>query len=414
MTVAQALPEGQHAGPEAKIGPAAIPVFFSYGFRPFFLLAGVYAVLPVLAWLVWLLIHLLGGAPRALTTSFPALLWHGHEMLFGYVPAVMAGFFLTAMPNWTGTKPMHGAPLMMLVALWVAGRLVMWFGVALPGTVVAAVDLAFLPVLLLVVTVTLLRAGNRRNLVLAAILAAMIAGNAMVHLEVLGVVEDVARPGLVLGADAVALLLAIIGGRIIPAFTRTALDSGGAQNLGAAPWLDGLAIFSVAAVLLADALFPGTPVVAAAAAAAILNGARLVRWRGLATRRQPILWILHLGFFWLVVAFALKAAAAAEMFAPSAALHALTIGAIGSLTLGVMSRAALGHSGRPLVAPSPLALAYVLVSLAALARILGPVLLPALYMQAVLAAGVLWAIAFALFVAVYTPILLRPRVDGLP
>ncbi len=392
-------------------------VLFAYGFRPFFLLAGIYAVLSMLPWLGWLLVHSLGAIVLEPTTLFPALLWHAHEMLFGFVAAVMAGFFLTAMPNWTGTAPVRGAALAGLVLLWILGRAAVWFGAFLPGWLAATLDLAFLPALAALVAVILWRARAVRNLILVPVLLLLAVGNLLIHLEVLEIADDIATTGLYLAADTVAVLLVIIGGRIVPAFTRGALKPTGADAaVRSTPLVDRLSIAAVVLLIPLDLLDPDSVVAGlVAAAAALVNAVRLVRWQGQRTLRQPILWVLHLGYLWIVLSFAGKAAAVLVGWpSPSAALHALTVGAIGTLTLGVMTRAALGHTGRPLVAHKAVAVAYGLVSLAALARVAGPALLPTAYIEVIMASGGLWTAAFAIFVAVYFPVLTQPRRDGKP
>jgi len=392
-------------------------VLFAYGFRPFFLCAGAYAVLAMLAWLAALLIDGMGGSVERLTTAFPPVVWHGHEMLFGYVPAVIAGFFLTAVPNWTEGEPLRGPGLAALVALWVAGRFALWYDAYLPGPLVAAVDLAFLAVLAAVVAAMLWRAGARRNLALLPIVLLLWTGNLLVHLEVLDIAAGTAFTGLGLAVDAVVLLLVVIGGRITPAFTRNALAAAKSPaQVATRPLIDRLAILSAALVLLADLIWPqGWPAAVLALAAAALNGLRMAGWQGQRTLGQPILWVLHLGYLWLVLGLAAKGVAGLGwLLPPQAALHALTIGAIGTFTLGVMSRAALGHTGRPLAVRPAIAVAYGLVSAAALVRVLAASALSPVYSQAMIASAALWIAAFGLFTALYAPILVGPRPDGKP
>ncbi len=381
------------------------PALFAFGFRPFFLLAGLYAafVLPV-----WLALHH-SRAPWPF--AWPTALWHAHEMLLGYASAALAGFLLTAVPGWQKTPPVTGARLAGLAALWLAGRLAMWFSGFLPAGLVAAVDLAFLPVLLAVGAPGLLSPRAKRNRIFVAVIAILVAGNALMYAAAAGLVGE--RLGAGLALDGFILLITILGGRIVPAFTANALAPRGLREaVKQRPLLDRLALASVAAVVIADALAELRPETAAlagaiAAFAAIVNGMRLAGWGWRHTLGAPILWILHLAYGWLVVGLAARALAAFGVILPLTAMHALAVGAIGSMTIAVMSRAALGHTGRPLVAPWPVAMAYGLVSVAAVARMVGgPVALEV--------AGTAWTAAFVAFSIVFVPILTSPRPDGRP
>lgn len=392
-------------------------VFLSYGFRPFFLFAGFYAALAAAAWLI-VLHRLQAGATFSFPQGpMPAHLWHGHEMLYGYAAAVVAGFFLTAVPNWTGRAPMRGWPLGTLVLAWLVGRIAMWSAAFLPPDLVAIADLAFVPFLAALVVRALGGGWSKRNVIFLPVFAALFAGNLLYHLEAAGIGPGYATRGLLLALDAILFLLAVIGGRVVPAFTTNALRRAGEERLPVShPPIEAAALLSVAALAVADLFAPGGYLTGAVAAiAALVHGARLAGWRGYRTLAEPILWIIHLGYAWLVLGFALKAMALLGGWLPAtAASHALTIGAIGSMTLGVMSRAALGHTGRELrVAPSIVA-AYLLVSAAAVVRIVGPALLPAYALQAFAAAAVLWVAAFTVFTLVYVPILIRPRAGTEP
>lgn len=387
-------------------------VFLSYGFRPFFLFAGAYAVIAAAAWLS--ILHRLhtGAAGSFPQGTMPPHFWHGHEMLFGYVAATIAGFFLTAAPSWTGREPVRGAPLGALALVWIAGRIALWSAATLPPLVVAAVDLLFVPFLAAVVIRALSGGWSKRNAIFLPVFAALFAGNLLYHLDAAGIAPGYAGRGLNLALDTVLFLIAVLGGRIVPAFTTNALRRAGEERLpvSRAP-LEAAALLSIAALVVIDLLLPdGRAAGVLAAIAAVLHAARFAGWRGHRTLAEPILWIIHLGYLWLIVGFALKAAALLGGWLPAtAASHALTIGAIGCMTLGVMSRAALGHTGRALrVAPAIVA-AYVLVTAAALVRVLGPALLPAYALPALAATAILWIAGFGLFTYIYFPILIRPR-----
>jgi uncharacterized protein involved in response to NO len=391
-----------------------IDAFFSYGFRPFFLSAGLYAAVGMAAWMAWIGLHAAGGEVRMMSTAFPPFQWHAHEMLYGYTAAAIAGFLLTAVPSWTGRHPITGAPLAVLFGVWVLGRIAVWFSNFLHPLAVAVADVSFLAFLLALVLKSLI-GGKRRNFIFVGVLAVLIAGNVLVHLEQLKLTDGTTTVGHLLALDTVILLIATIGGRVGPAFTRNALRRPGEpEPVPAWPWIDRASVASVAAVLVADVVQPGGAAAGALAAlAAAANGIRLAGWRGLSVLDQPILWIIHVGYGWLVVGLAAKGLALLTgVTAEVTALHVLTVGAVGSMTLGIMTRAGLGHTGRPLrVAPSIVA-AYVLVSFATVVRVGGPLWLPAYYNAAVLTAGIAWCVAFALFAWVYWPILTRPRIRG--
>lgn len=390
-------------------------IFLGYGMRPFFLFAGLYAVAAMLVWIGWLALHAMNGMVVQPTSSFPAMLWHGHEMLFGYALAVIAGFLLTAVPSWTGSPILPRPQLMFLFALWVAGRLLICFGAALPGSVVAAVDIAFPLLLAAMIAGPLWKRRAARNYLFVGVLGTFAIANGLVHGEVMGVFEDTARTGLVLGIDTILFLMVVVGGRVVPAFTSGALRQDGVA-LRSSGAIDAIAIACILAVLVTDLIAPGTPasgVVAFGAGAAQL--VRMIGWRSWQTRGKPILWVLHLGYGWIVVSLLLKGAVELfDWFTPAVALHGITIGAIGTLTLGVMSRAALGHTGRAIAASPPLVTAYVLVSAAALVRMFGPTVLSDGYSAVMIASGALWILAFGIFAALFWPVLTRPRIDGKP
>jgi uncharacterized protein involved in response to NO len=377
-------------------------------FRPFFLLAAIYAVVMVPLWLA-----VIGGNLPPNAYLQPSA-WHAHEMIWGFVIAVVAGFLLTAVGNWTQRETATGAPLAGLVLLWLAGRLAMLFAGELPRGVPAAVDLAFLPVLGGVLARPLIAAKNRRNFVMLAIVAALFAANLIVHLEGLALAPvGSARLAGAFSVDLVVLLILLIGGRVFPTFTRNATGVASIRNV---PWLDRGCVAAMVGLLIADAVAPSsllTPILAGVAG--LLAAARAVHWGTRHSLRDPLLWVLHLGYGWLVIGLLLRASAGV-LGAPSVSMatHALTVGAIGTLTLGMMARVALGHTGRMLVAPSPMTAAFVAITLAALARVLGPWLLPEQYLLGLVVAGIFWVLAFAVFLAAYSPILCRPRVDGRP
>ena len=398
------------AAPSSQDSAIKRPAFalFAYGFRPFFLAVGVYAVLGLIAWL-W--IYTTGAQPLP---SQPAQLWHGHEMLYGFVGAAIAGFLLTAVPSWTSARGFAGRPLILLAALWLTGRLAFAAAAVLPLTIVAVCELAFIPVLAGLLAPALLRARNRNSpllLVLVSIwLTDVVFMYALMRDDVL-----LARTTLLVAIDIVLLLVTVIGGRIVPAFTASALRARGlATDLRTSRWIDGIVIAAMIAVVLVDIIDPWHQVAGAVAAvAAIAHAWRLIGWRSWRTLDEPLVWSLHLAYAWLPAGLAMKALYLAGNVAWAAHwLHALTIGVAAAMILAVMTRASLGHTGRPLSASRLIGSAYILLSLAAVMRVFAPPLAPGAYQWSVVAAGTLWICAFAIFIVIYTPILLRPRIDG--
>jgi uncharacterized protein involved in response to NO len=387
------------------VGSKRLPVL-AKGFRPFFLLAALYAIVMVPLWLA----VLNGRLPPS--TYLQLSTWHAHEMTWGFVVAVVAGFLLTAVGNWTQRETATGMPLLALALLWVAGRLAMLFAGSLPRGVPAAVDLAFLPALALVLARPLIAVKSRRNYVMLAVLGALFAANSVVHLDHLAVLPSgSARRATLLSLDLIVLLILLISGRIFPLFTRNATGVATIRNI---PSLDRSCVAAMVALIVVDALTaPGHRLGAALAGfVGLLAAARATHWGARHSLRDPLLWVLHAGYAWLVVGLLLRATAGVLGAPSSSATHALTVGAIGTLTLGMMARVALGHTGRLLVAPSSMTSACVAITLAALIRVLVPWLAPEQYAVGLFAAGVLWVLAFAVFLAAYAAMLCRPRVDG--
>jgi len=386
-------------------------VLFSEGLRVFFLAAGIYALVAVGAWEGWLACQAAGVEPF-LAFAPPPSLWHAHEMIYGYAVTVLAGFFLTAVPSWTGEKSARAAFLSVLAALWLAGRLAVWWSGILSPVAVAAADLAFLPVLGGKIAIQLFRRPKPQNLVFLALIAMLWAGNLMVHLDWTGAVPGTATAGLRLGLLTVTAMITIIGGRVVPAFTRNAmLHAGREAGLPRShPWLDRAAIVTaVALALLNGAGAPARVLAALALVAGLAQGARLAGWRGSWTVGQPILWSLHLAYAMLALGYLALAVVNFGLLGETGALHILGIGAIGGMTMAMMTRAALGHTGRELVARRPIAWSYALLALAALVRAAGAEASARWYDWAMLGSGALWLAAFAAFLAVYWPILTTPR-----
>jgi uncharacterized protein involved in response to NO len=379
------------------------PILFSYAFRPFFLANGIFAVLIVLVWV--LALHGMGLASAT-------ALWHSHEMLVGFALAAVAGFSLTAVANWTGRPAVKGTPLALLVAFWLAGRAAMLLDGWLPAGIVVILDMLFPVLLALLLSREIIAARNRRNYPLVVIVFGIAALNGLYHAGAVHWLPGMDRLAIYLLIHTLLLLVTIIAGRIVPSFTGNwlrqqgrddmpvdtdrvnqatlalTLSTGLAASFITMHWLTGLLAFATAGV----------------------HAFRLSRWRGMQTISNPLLFVLHAAYLWLPVGYALLGCAVLGwLFTPAAALHALTMGAIGSMVLAVTTRVALGHTGRPLAASRLTVLAYCLLMLAVLGRVLSPLTGNA-YLAMIDFAAAGWMLAFALFTWVYWPILCRPRV----
>ena len=385
----------------------AVP-FLSVGFRPFYLLAGAFAAAGLPIW------HF---APGALLPGGPYMAgaaWHAHEMVFGFAAAVLTGFLLTAARAWTGLATPGGWRLAALALLWIAGRVLVATGPALPAIVV---DCLFLPCVSLAVALPVLKARNWRNLPVAAVPALLGAANLLFHLDHAGLIAlSRANGGALLALDLFALLVALMAGRVIPSFTANAVSAARPRRN---TYAEALAFGTLAVLLLAgpfEPWLPGGPWLAGVAAAgALAHIARLWLWDPAATRGEPLLWVLPLSYAWLPAALILRTLWLAGADVPAAAAyHALGAGAMGGLMLGMMTRSALGHTGRPLAARPVEVAAYTLVHLGAALRVFGPLTGPEAELHAFTASAVLWSGAFALFFAAYWPILTRPRIDEAP
>lgn len=372
---------------------------FALGFRPFYLLAAAFAVLVVPAWVL-----VLAGW---LTPPIPGLWWHAHEMLFGFAVAVIVGFLLTAGRNWTGLPTPAGRPLAALAALWLAGRLAM---IADEGALVAAIDLAFLPVAAVALGRVLVKARSKRNYFLLVMLAALTLANLVFHLARLGFAAVDPLLPLHCALGLVVVIETTIAGRVVPMFTSNALRG---IRQWQHPRLNMAAIVGTALALgLWAAGVEGAWVGGVALFAAVLQAVRCAGWNPRAALAKPLLWILHLSHLWIPVGLALLAAAQWGWMPRSAGVHALGIGATAGLIMGMITRTALGHTGRMLESGPVEAAAYVLVQVAAVARVLTLAAIPAAALAGIHLAATAWVLAFVLYLWRYLPMLLRARVDG--
>lgn len=371
------------------------------GFRPFYLGAALFAMLAIPLWIGAFLGHV------TLNPVVPALLWHAHEMLFGFAVAVIVGFLLTAGKAWTGLATPRGPFLGALAVLWVAARVA---ALAPSYPVYAVLDLALLPVVAVVLADVLLRARNRRNLPLALILVLLSLANLAFHLAVIGAVEISPMRALYAGLALIVMIECVIAGRVIPAFTANAIPG---VVMRANPRLEA-ATLGITALSLASWVFaaPSRWSSLAFVLAAALHLQRQWRWQPWLTGRRPILWILHAAYAWIPIGFVLLALSQAGRIVESAGVHALAVGATGALIIGMITRTARGHTGRPLQASKPEVLAYGLVLVAAVARVLASLVPPQFFAHALTCAAIAWGAAFAIYLVIYSPWLVATRADG--
>lgn len=388
---------------EPRRKPATPPTgcaVLALGFRPFYLLAAALAAALVPVWILLMSGHLI------LPPDVSPLLWHGHEMIFGFAVAVIVGFLLTAGQNWTGLRTPTGAPLAALALLWLAGRVAPFVLPALPA---ALLDLLFLPLAAIALGRVLVRAGSRRNYFILVLLAVLSVANLLSHAGAQGWFAVSPLLGLHLAIAMIATLCTAIAGRIVPSFTTNALKT--------VPWrnarLDQAAIGTTVASLVLWAFdAPAALLAPLSLAAAVLQAVRCKGWRPWATLGTPLLWILHVSHAWLIVALLLLAASGAGLVPASSAVHVLTVGLIAGLILGMITRTTLGHTGRLLRAGRIETACYLLLQAALLLRVLPQLFHPAHYLIGLQVSATLWALCFTLYLWKYAPMLWRPRVDG--
>jgi uncharacterized protein involved in response to NO len=387
--------------PARAVAPRGFALW-ALGFRPFYLLASIFGALSIALWSL----QFTGWLPRP---YLPAPIWHAHEMIFGFVLAVVVGFLFTAGRNWANLPTPTGAPLAAIVALWLAARILVLTPFGWAGAIVNA---AFPLAAAVGLAIPFWRAGNRRNYFFVALLVMLSCSTLAVHLGELGVVRLPGWVGIQAALDVILFIVAVMAGRVVPMFTNNGIPGAGAARQ---PMLEKIALGSVLVLLAADVLQAGglsLAVLATLAAAAHL--ARWILWRPWKTLRAPLVWVLHAAYLWVVVHLLLRAGAALGWLPASLAAHALTVGAIGGVVIGMITRTARGHTGRPLQADGFETTCYALVMMAAVVRVFVPLAAPALLTNAVLWSGASWAAAFGLYAVRYWPVLTRPRLDGRP
>lgn len=374
------------------------------GFRPFFILSALQAVFMLVLW---------GGYYGGYITPPDLLLattsWHIHEMIYGFAVCVVAGFLLTAVANWTGTNPVKGGHLFALCCAWVLGRLVMNFDLGLPVWGVYAASIAFLPALAISLSIPLLKTNNKRNFIFLGILGVLSASQ--ICFLVFGVYA-----AIYVALMMIIMMISLVGGRIIPLFTIAVLKQGGADITPTPqPKWDIAALVSLVVTTACLVSVPDSLLLTASAFIAVfIHLARMRHYHSLRTLALPMLWILHAGYLWVVIGLVLIGLSGAGVVNLTLALHALSTGAVGSLTLGMMTRVALGHTGRNLVASRLTLLSFLLMQIAAIMRVFGPMVLPEFSMVWVIGSASVWSFCYFLYLVIYAPILLQARPDGKP
>ncbi len=377
---------------------------FALGFRAFFALAGFAALVLIVFW------NALFNGTLTAEHYFPDNYWHAHEMLLGYAVAVIAGFLLTAVKNWTGKPTVTGDQLASLCLLWLYGRILPFYAGELPDALIALVDFAFLPALAYQVSKPIMAVKQYRNLFFIGLILLLALGNGLIHAEMLGLQNNTATTGIQLVVATIIILILIIAGRVFPFFTERGIPG---TLIIKNPTLDNLSVVS-AVIVFALQLFDisGSGLALAAMLAVVVNIARLSVWYVPRIIYVPLLWVLYAGYAWIILGFILTALSAYSIVLPSLALHAFTLGGIGVLTLGMMARVSLGHTGHALKASNAIAIAFALLNIAALFRVLLPIAMPDWYEILIYISTLCWLAAFSLFIFVYAPILSSARLDG--
>jgi len=381
---------------------------FALGFRAFYSLAAIFAVVSILLWLLSFTdVFQAGGYLRG-------IFWHSHEMVFGFAIAVMTGFLLAAVRNWTGLPTPTGFALAALAALWLAGRVLIVTG---PPLLAAMIDILFVPALAIAIALPIIRSRNQRNYKIVVLLALIAVSNVVYHLASLGPLPAwLAYTTVITALDLMTIVFAIVAGRVIPAFTKNAIPGSEPRHAG---WLEFLSFGSLVLIIVTrvgsdwfsiPALIPTTILVVAA----VSHAFRLTLWQPWLTSGNPLLWMMPVAYSWLPVALFLRVLAAYSAVSQGAWIHALTTGAISGLMLAMMMRSSLGHTGRPLVASGMDMTAFLLLQLAAIIRVVAGLFETGIYDSLVIVSGVLWILAFVVFLLRYLPMLVQPRIDGRP
>jgi uncharacterized protein involved in response to NO len=383
---------------------------FSYGFRPFFLAAGIYTILPLVPWLLYL--------NGLIDPTIPLQSWHAHEMLFGFVAAGISGFLLTAIPSWTNTPPANGNLLRFIFSLWLAGRIAFWLFLFFDHPIFGY--LLFLDLMLpfyqaVRIAKIFIKTGSKRNYIFIGIMAMLGVGNCLVILDLSGITSGTAAIGAIFAPNIIFITLAVIGGRVVPNFTRGYLKQKCCDaKVCCFPKLEILAIWILILSAAVDLFFVHTLFSSLIARTAFaIHLVRFSFWQSCRILGNTLLWPLHLGYIWLIIALFLKGTEYFFDLPYNLYLHAFTIGAVGTNILGIMTRAALGHTGRPMRVKPIIAASYIMITFAATIRITTPFYVDS-FLEGMNLTSILWVTAFAIYLWVYVPILISPRIDGKP
>ncbi len=374
------------------------------GFRPFFLLGAIYSVVSLLIW----------GGSYAGYVSAPTLMgdfvfWHAHEMIYGYTMAIVAGFLLTAVANWTGGAPARQKHLASLCAIWIAGRIVTNFDFGLPDTAIWVVDGAFIPVLLISLSIPLIKSWNKRNFIFIILLTILFICNIAFY-----ILQE--RAPLYVAILIITTMISLIGGRIIPAFSVAALRRSGVEAFQTPQMkMDIIALLSLALIIIHLAILGNEGIILAVLGiiSSVIHILRMRHYHTLKIFNDPMVWILHAGFIWVIIGLILISLSAIDIVPFSMILHALTTGAIGSMTLGMICRVALGHTGRELKANIPTTSIFVAIQIAAILRVFGTYILPEYTRLLIISSALLWSLCFIIYILIYSAILWKPRISSI-
>ena len=390
--------------PNDNISKGAFSLF-ALGFRPFFLLAAISAPTLITLWLL----KLFGMV--TLSNYYSSTTWHAHEMLFGYSVAVIAGFLLTAAGNWTGIKMINGWRLALLSTVFILGRIAPFIP-ELPYWIIVSIDLSFIPLVALLIAIPVIKVKQWSNIIFVPLLLAMAAANLTVHLSTLNILDTSIATGSRVMLYLVIFLIVVMGGRVIPFFTERGVEGVSTKKW---KWVEYLAPVSIVSLVIADVFLANNILIGYAALFSFaVHTIRLYGWYSNKIWQNPLVWILQVAYAWLIVGFILKSLLLFNSAAVTFSYHAFTVGGIGIMTLGMMARVSLGHTGREMKLNSWMVLAFILINVAAIFRVILPVFMHDYYLQLIQVAGWLWVVSFIIYLLVYTPMWLKPRVDGRP
>lgn len=376
---------------------------FALGFRPFFLLAAFFSPLLISLWLFQF------SGKVTLSNYYTSVAWHAHEMLFGYTVAVIAGFLLTAVGNWTGFKMINGWRLVLLSFVFILGRLSPLIA-GLPHWFIALADLAFIPLVALIIAIPVIRAKQWANIVFVPLLLLMAMANLLVHLSALELISVSIVTGSRMMMYLVILLIVIMGGRVIPFFTERGVTNVTTKKW---TWVEYLSPVSIVLLATSDIIYGDMALTGyLAVLAALVHAVRLVGWYSNKIWQVPLVWILQVAYSWFIIGFIIKSLAIINLNESLFSYHAFTVGGIGIMTLGMMARVSLGHTGRDMKINKWMILSFIIINIAAIVRVILPIFIQENYLLFIQVAGWMWTLAFVIFVVVYTPMWIRPRVDG--